>query len=565
MTAVERVRSGYQTIAELDRKEIWISLREEADAAAEAGLIDQRVAAGDRLPLAGRLLAVKDNIDVAGLPTTAGCPGFGGPPPADATVVARLRSAGAIVIGKTNLDQFATGLVGTRSPHGAVRGADDPDRISGGSSSGSAVAVALGLVDLALGTDTAGSGRVPAAFQGLIGLKPTLGLVPNTGVVPACADYDAVTVFAAELGLAAEAMSIMIGTDAADPRSRPWPDTVPLAGPAAPRLGIPGDDQLAALSPEYAAAYRRAVDRLPERGMTAVSVDLAELLKAALLLYDGAVVAERYAAVGAFLDTEPEGADPVVSAIIRAAADLPAHQLVTDTETLLIARRRAAEIFADVDALYLPTTTEHPTLAEIAAEPVAINRRLGTYTNFCNLLDLAAAAIPAGVAGQLPFGAMLVAPAFHDQLLLDLSARLIGTDLGSTTLVGETVDLAVFGAHLRGQPLNSELRRLGAGFVTEIETSDAYRLLALDTRPAKPGLVRVGTGGGARISGERWRISAGALGRFVADLPAPMSLTKIELSDGSEMVGFGCAQDAAREGRDITHYGSWLNYQHTTS
>ncbi|MFC7619015.1 allophanate hydrolase [Microlunatus sp. GCM10028923] len=558
-TAVARVGRAFRAIAVQDRKEIWISLRDEADCTAEAARVDARVAAGERLPLAGRLLAVKDNIDVAGLPTTAGCPSFGYPPAADAPVVARLRAAGAIVIGKTNLDQFATGLVGTRSPYGPVRGAVDPTRISGGSSAGSAVAVALGMADLALGTDTAGSGRVPAAFQGLIGLKPTLGLVPNTGVVPACVDYDAVTVFARELELAATALSIMVGPDPADPRSRTWPDSVPLDAPTEPRIGVAQQDQLAALTPSYGYAYRRAVDRLADHGMTAVPVELSTLLDAALLLYDGAIVAERYTAVGAFLDEDPADADPVVAKIIRAAAAVPAHRLVADTETLLIARQRAAELFSEVDALYLPTTTEHPTLAEIAADPVAINRRLGTYTNFCNLLDLSAVAIPAGAVDGLPFGAMLVGPAFHDQRLLALAGRLLGT-APPPMIIGDTVDLAVFGAHRRGQPLNPELIKLGARYAGEVCTSDAYRLVALATEPGKPGLVRVGPGVGTRIGGERWQLSVGALGRFLAALPAPMSLTRVELRDGSQVLGFGCAQDAAEAGRDISDYGDWPSY-----
>ncbi|MET3805787.1 allophanate hydrolase [Nakamurella sp. UYEF19] len=561
LPAVERVRSAYQRIVSVDRPEVWITLRDEREVLHEAALIDARVSAGQTLPLAGLLVAVKDNIDVAGLPTTAACPEFTFQPVRTATAIARLIDAGAIVLGKTNMDQFATGLVGTRSPYGAVRCAWDPERVSGGSSSGSSVAVALGIADLGIGTDTAGSGRVPAAFHGLIGLKATLGLVPNTGVLPACADYDCVTVFAAGLPLAQRALRVMTGHDPADPRSRRWPAEVPLAAPARPRVAVPRDVDLEVLDPGYRHAFSAYVERLVASGVQLETVDISGLLQAALLLYDGAIVAERYSAVGKFMATGPAGADPTVSRIILEAGTVGGPAVIDDLQALLEARAAAARTLSGFDGLLLPTTTEHPTIADVQADPLGINRRMGTYTNFCNLLDMAAVAFPAGTAAGAPFGVMVVVPAFHDQVALDLAARFLdlGTS-GSDVLPDNGIPLTVFGAHLRGQPLNGQLEDLGARFVDTVSTSNAYRLIALDTLPPKPGLVRVIPGQGRGIAGEKWLISPAGLGAFVAALPAPMSLTSVELSDGSWVVGFGCSQQAALDGDDITEFGGWAAY-----
>ncbi|MBY6678706.1 allophanate hydrolase [Rhodococcus sp. BP-332] len=549
-TATDRVLLAYKRIAEVDRPEVWITLRDEADVLAEAAGLDES------LPLYGTVLAVKDNIDVAGLSTTAACPEFARTPDADATVVARLRAAGALVLGKTNLDQFATGLVGTRSPYGAVRHAHDPEKISGGSSSGSATAVALGIVDIALGTDTAGSGRVPAAFASLVGIKPTLGLVPNTGVVPACVDYDAVTVFAADITTATAAMAIMIGADSADPRSRAWPATVPLSAPPRPRVAVPRTEDLRALCPEYAEAFERTVSGLDAVGIDHEIVDISVLLDAAVLLYDGAIVAQRYAAVGEFLSTSPEHADPTVSRIVLGAKDPAAHAYVDDLSTLLAAKAHAASILDGLDGLVLPTTTEHPTIAAVQADPLGINRRLGTFTNFCNLLDMAAVAVPGArtTAGD-PFGVMVVGPAFTDQVLLDIGAAVADQD--TAVLVEDGVDVLVVGAHLRGFPLNGQLVERGARFVGEVSTSADYRLVDLGTTPPKPGLVR---GGSASIAGELYRMAPAHLGTFLAGLPAPMGLGSVTLSDGREVVGFMCAADAAEAGTDITEFGGWRAY-----
>ncbi|MGB3486281.1 MAG: allophanate hydrolase, partial [Mycobacterium sp.] len=422
MTAVERVRAAYTAIADVDRPEIWITLRPMAEALSDAEAIDALVTAGAELPLAGLLAAVKNNIDVAGIPTTAGCPGYAtAPASTDAEVVARLRTAGAVVIGATNLDQFATGLVGTRSPYGAVRDARRPDRISGGSSSGSAVAVALGLVDIALGTDTAGSGRVPAALQGVVGIKPTVGVVPLDGVVPACRSFDCVTVFARDLNTADAAMGVLAGG------VRPFPADAPLAAPPQPRVAVPRT--LTGLQPQWQRAFRQACDRLTDSGAELVEIDLTPFLAAARLLYDGGLVAERYEAVGAYLGAhqgDPDaGIDPTVNSIISTAGAVPASVLLADRVRLAELTTVAMAEIGDCAALLIPTTTEHPTIAEVAADPVGVNSRLGTYTNFCNLLDLCAVAVPSGTDGHDgQFGVTVVARAGADAVALDL-ARLV--------------------------------------------------------------------------------------------------------------------------------------------
>ncbi|MFF0903500.1 UNVERIFIED_CONTAM: allophanate hydrolase [Kocuria sp. CPCC 205316] len=418
-TARELVARRYRLVEEASRPEVWIGLRCQRDVAEDVARALAARAAGEHLPLAGTLFAVKNNIDVAGLPTTAACPAFGYEPECDAVVVRRLKEAGAVVLGSTNLDQFATGLVGTRSPYGAVRHAEDPARISGGSSSGSGVAVALGFADFALGTDTAGSGRVPAALHGLYGVKPTKGVVPSTGVVPACRSQDVVTTMARELRLARLAADVMAGADDGDARSRP---------PAALRparldrvVGFAEPEQLGELAPGWAEAYAAAVRQLGERGFRTVPVDIEPFLAAATLLYDGAFVAERWTAVGSFVDAHPADVDPTVGRIITGARDIPAHRVFADQEYLDGCARRARQVFGALDALVLPTTTCHPTLAEVAADPVGANSRMGRFTNFVNLLDLSALAVPAGRVDGLPFGVQLVGDTFQDDRLVDVA------------------------------------------------------------------------------------------------------------------------------------------------
>lgn len=551
MSSTDAVAAGYARLRESDRPEVWITVRDEAAALAEAAEIDRRAAAGERLPLAGTVAAVKDNIDVAGLPTTAGCRAYAYDPDADATAVARLRAAGAVVIGKTNLDQFATGLVGTRSPFGAVRNAWDPARISGGSSSGSAVATALGIVDLALGTDTAGSGRVPAALNGVHGVKPTRGLVPATGVVPACRTLDCVTVFARDLRLARRAVETMTGPDGADPLARP--DRPAPAADAAPRIAVPLAGQLDGLADGWAEAFARVVEQLAATGAEIVEVDIAPLLEAATLLYGGAFVAERTAAVGDFVAAHPElvgdDLDPTVAAIVLAGGRASAVDHVRDRERLDRLALAGLSRLAGTAALLTPTTTGHPTLAEVAADPVGVNARLGRYTNFANLLDRSALAVPAGAAGGLPFGVMLTGAPFADRTLAQLAGG----------IAAPPVDLLVVGAHLRGQPLNHQLVAAGGSLVAGVRTAPSYRLHALPTTPPKPGLVRV-TSGGAAVAGELWRLPAAGFGALVAGLPAPMTIGSVRLDDGRVVAGFLCEPVALDGAPDITAYGGWRAY-----
>ena len=572
MSAVEGVQAAYAAIEAADRPEIWITLRPRDEALAEAAAVDER-AAGERLPLAGLVAAVKDNIDVAGLPTTAGAPSYAYIPDTDATCVARLRAAGAVVLGKTNMDQFATGLVGTRSPYGAVRNAWDPARISGGSSSGSAVAVALGLVDMALGTDTAGSGRVPAALNGIVGVKPTRGLIPATGVVPACRTLDCVTVFARSLDLAGSAIAIMTGPDGKDPLARALPPAsefpghargFTLAGPNAqsgrPRLAIPLPSQLDGLADGWAEAFAAAVARFRAAGAEVVPVDIAPLLEAATLLYGGAFVAERYAAVGAHIEAHQHligtGLDPTVARIILDGAKPTAAEYFADRERLDLLGAKAAEALSGFDALLTPTTTRHPTIAEVKADPVGVNAYLGRYTNFANLLDMAAVAVPGAktVSGD-PFGIMVSGVAWSDARLGRIAAL----------LAEAPVDLLVVGAHLSGQPLNHELLAAGGVLVSEVTTADRYRLYALATTPAKPGLVRVADGSGAGIAGEVWRLPAAGFARFMSGLAAPMTIGVVGLSDGREVLGFLCEPCAVDGAADITGDGGWRAFRVSTA
>jgi allophanate hydrolase len=517
---VNRVSQAYERIGQVGRPEIWIDLRPQDEVQAEF--------AAARGPLAGKLVAVKGNIDVAGLPTTAACPAYAYHPSADATVVARLRAAGAVVLGTTNMDQFATGLVGTRSPHGAVRNAIDPARVSGGSSSGSAVAVALGIVDIALGTDTAGSGRIPAAFNGIVGLKPTYGLISNDGVVPACRSLDCVSIFARTVAEASAALACVSDQPPAPVLSLPY------------RLGVPAE--LGCLAPGWAEAFEAAAARF--HGAELVPIDLEPFLAVAGLLYEGAFVAERYTAVGEFIDGHRSEVDPVVAEIISAARDIPAHKLFRDLEELTRLGEIAGVQLDRVDALLVPTTVEHPTIAEVAADPIGVNARLGRFTNFANLLGLAALAVPAGTVDGLPFGVSLVGKGFTDLTLAAIARQL-----------PVTAQVAVVGAHLTGQPLNHELVSRGGVLVQQTKTAAAYRLYALDTVPPKPGLVR--DDGGDAVEAEVWELPVEAFGSFVASLPGPMAIGKVELADGSWVPGFTCERYALAGAAEITSFGGW--------
>jgi len=552
MRAADRVRDAYDRLATVDRPEVWIAVRDAESAIAEADASDARVASGAALPLHGVVLAIKDNIDVAGMPTTAGSRAYAYDPADDSTAVARLRAAGAIVIGKTNLDQFATGLVGTRSPFGVVRNAWDLERISGGSSAGSAVAVALGIADIALGTDTAGSGRVPAALNGIFGIKPTVGLIPTTGVVPACRTLDCVTVFARDLDLGRRAAEIMTGPDDRDPlAARP---TVPVeALGASPRVAVPLPGQLEGLADGWADAFADVVAALAASGVEIVPVDIEPMLEAARLLYGGAFVAERTAAVGDFIAANPHligtDLDPSVAAIVTAGRDASAAQYFRDRERLDRLKMESLARLAGTDALLTPTTTWHPTIAQVAADPIGANSRMGRFTNFCNLFDLSALAVPAGFVAGLPFGVMLTGAPFADRVLAQLAPR-----------ITRPIALLVVGAHLRGQPLNAQLVAAGGSYVADVQTSGDYRLFALATTPPKPGLVRA-TEGGAAIPGELWSLPASGFGAFVASLPEPMGIGTVRLDDGRTVPGFMCEAIALEGATEITDYGGWRAYR----
>ncbi len=555
-TAVSRVIRAFARIRKVDRPEVWITLREEREVLAEAEVIDRRVANGESLALAGTVFAVKDNIDVAGMVTTAGHPDFAHVAERSATAVERLVTAGAIAIGKTNLDQFATGLVGTRSPYGAVRNSVFPDRISGGSSSGSAVAVALGIADFALGTDTAGSGRVPAALNGIVGIKSTKGVVPVDGVVPACRSYDCVTALAPTVALATRVTSIMSGVSGLDPVSRPWPVDVVLSAPPAPRIAVPAPEFLFGLSVERRELFSSAAQALERTGATVAEIDIAPFLDCAKLLYDGAVVAERYAAYGDFVASHPEHADPTVARIVAAAGARRAHEVVRDQDRVARYALEVAELLAGFDAMLVPTAPDHPTLAEVEADPIGVNSRMGIFTNFMNLLDMAGVAVPAGETRDGLFGVTIVVRGFDDQVAIDLASILTG-ESALVLAPHAGVELAVFGAHLAGQPLNGQLVSRGARLVSTVYSSEDYRMYALPGAVSKPAVARVDPGTGARLEGELWSLSAAALGTFLAGLPQPMTLGRITLDDGREVLGFGCAWP---EGPDITEFGGWRSY-----
>jgi allophanate hydrolase len=562
-------------LAASDRAEVWIAMVEPRTVLTRADEVDNARRAGADLPLAGLTFAVKDNIDVAGLDTTAGCPAFAYRPLTDAPSVRALLDAGALCLGKTNLDQFATGLVGTRSPYGAVRNAIEPTRISGGSSSGSAVAVALGLVDVALGTDTAGSGRVPAALNGIVGLKATYGLVSTVGVVPACRSFDCVSVFAGDVVLAERAMAEMTG-HRGGPDRRVFPPDSPLGPPSTPVVARACGPALGDLAPDRLRAYDAAMAHLERMGCLVVEIDLEPFLEAGRLLYEGAFVAERYAAVGAWIDSHPEDTEPTVGAIITAAKGMAASRLASDMERLSELRSEAANEWNRVGAhsLILPTTPTHPTLAEVEADPVGTNTLLGRFTTFLNLLDMCAVAVPFGTCDGLPFGISCIGPAFSDLVQIDVARRVeraqdieeVAVDAvtswrsaGTGRLAPPGIALAVVGAHLSGQPLNRQLTERGARLLGPARTADAYRLYALETDPPKPGLVRVRSGG-AHIAVEIWELPTVGFADFVADLPPPMAIGSLQLDDGSSVAGFLCEPVAIESAIDITEHGGWRAY-----
>lgn len=561
-TSAESVMA--ETLARIEaydavQPQVWISRAEPQALLAEARAIDARIAAGEQLPLAGVPYAAKDNIDVAGMATTAACPAFAYEPEADAGVIARLRAAGAICVGKTNLDQFATGLVGTRSPYGIPRNAYNRAYVSGGSSSGSAVAVATGLVAFALGTDTAGSGRVPAAFQHLVGLKPSKGRWSTRGLVPACRSIDCITVFTDKVSDARLVDGVAAGFDAGDPYSKPLADT-----PLAPRrIGVPLPHQRVFFGDTQAEYFYDRVLHTLSQSAELVAIDIAPLLEAAQLLYGGPWVAERTAAAERLLLSNPEAIDPTVRSIIAPGLDMRAVDLWNGIYRLAALQRHADTMWQDIDALAFPTTGTTYRVAELLAEPVALNSNLGRYTNFVNLLDMAAIAVPAGTRENATgFGITLIGPAATDIALMDLAETFLAAadnppppplDLGDRM---DTVKLAVVGAHLEGMPLHWQLTSRNARFVGAFETAPTYRLYAMaDSVPPKPALVH--STDGAAIKVELYELGLAEFGSFVAEVPPPLAIGTVTLADGSSVKGFVAEPRALTGAEDITHLGGW--------
>ncbi len=566
------IRSGQTTalaVAEetLDRiatydavqRAVWISRVEPEDLLSAARAIDTRITAGEDLPLAGVPFAVKDNIDVAGLETTAACPAFAYLPDASATVVQKLLDAGALCVGKTNLDQFATGLNGTRSPYGVPRNPYNLAYVSGGSSSGSSVVVAAGLVPFALGTDTAGSGRVPAAFQHLIGFKPSKGRWSTSGLVPACRTLDCITVFTDDTADARLIDHVVAGFDEADPYSKPLADR-----PVKPRvIGIPRRDQrmwFGDAEAEY--LFDRAVEHLG-RSAQIVEIDLAPLLEAAMLLYNGPWVAERAAAVSDLLATNPTAIDPTVRAVIAEGLNYSAVDAFNGTYRLAALKRHADGLWDKIDLLAFPTAGTTYRVVEMLAAPVALNSNLGRYTNFVNLLDMAAVAVPAGArANGTGFGVTLIGPADTDRALLDVADAYFAAaklpfppplDLEGKM---QTVKLAVVGAHLKDMPLHWQLTSREAKFVGAFETAPTYRLYAMaDSVPPKPALVYAEDG--AAIAVEVYELDVASFGSFTVDVPAPLAIGTVTLADGSSVKGFVAEPRALTGATDITDLGGW--------
>ena len=574
---------------ELSSRNIWITLLDWAAIEAQLADVEARRAAGAPLPLYGVPFAIKDNIDLSDVPTTAACPSYATTPRQSAPVVAALLAAGAIALGKTNLDQFATGLVGQRSPYGACASAFDPRYISGGSSSGSALAVALGLVSFALGTDTAGSGRVPAALSNIVGLKPSRGLLSTRGLVPACRSLDCISVFAGNVADAALVFELTAGFDARDPFSRSASTgavTLPASGL---RIGVPAKEQLQFFGDAAAeAAFAASLERLISFGGQPTAIDFQPFTQAAALLYQGPWVAERGAAVGEFIAREPGGLDPTVASIIGSGRAFSAVDGFVAQQRLRELSRHVEALWDDIDVLVVPTTPTSYTAAEVAADPLGPNARLGTYTNFTNLLDLCGLAVPAGFKSpEQPVGVTFLGPACADRALWSLADRLHqsyrlnvgatehavlsqpppavpvrrpGRAVAPTPRVFQSVRLAVVGAHLEGQPLHHQLTELGARLEQATVTAPRYRLFALDgTVPAKPGLVRQSLGGGP-IQLEVYSLDPAAFGQFVAQVSQPLCIGNVELESGEWVKGFLCESLATERARDITALGGWRAY-----
>jgi allophanate hydrolase len=564
-----------------DSEGIWIHPVGRDQLLAAAAALEQRRSAGATLPLYGVPFAVKDNIDVEGLPTTAACPAFAYRAAASAPVVQRLLDAGGLCVGKTNLDQFATGLVGVRSPYGVPRNPFDPRYIVGGSSSGSAAAVARGLASFALGTDTAGSGRVPAGFTNIVGLKPSPGLLSTRGVVPACRSLDCVSIFALTSEDALAVAGLSAGYDPGDPYARPEGAALRWERPAAPvtfRCGVPLPRQREFYGDRAAeAAFAAALGRLTAMGAELVAIDFAPFFETAALLYEGPWIAERLCELEDFVAQNPEALLPVTREILLEGAGFRGPGVFTGLHRLAALRQMVRPLWSRLDLIAVPTAPTIYQIDEIAAEPRARNAHLGRYTNFANFLELAAHAVPNGWRGDgLPTGITLLGPWGSDARLAALAAayhRRAGDTLGATgaplpalppapaAAAGDTLKIAVVGAHLSGEPLNHQLGERRARLVRTCKTAAAYRLYALaGTMPAKPGLVRVAAGG-APVEVEVWDVPLATVGSFLAGVSSPLTLGKLELEDGERVTGFLCEAFAVAGAEDITAHGGWRGYR----
>lgn len=577
LTPTSAVKEIFGRIAGKANDGVWIHVVPLEEALERAAALEDRWKDGDRPPLYGIPFAVKDNIDVAGLATTAACPQFAYVAKESAPVVSLLVEAGAILIGKTNLDQFATGLVGTRSPYGVCRNVFDSRYISGGSSSGSAAAVAGGLTSFALGTDTAGSGRVPAALNNIVGLKPTRGLIDTGGVVPACRSLDCVSIFALTCADAQRIAVALRKSGGTDPYRRPSAAQKP-AFKAPVRVGVPRPEQrLFFGDAESERLFNEAIGRLTEIGGTVVEIDFEPYIKAGELLYSGPWVAERYLSIGPFMNSRPDALHPVTAQIIGAGSCISGADVFRGLHALETLKMRVSRQWESIDCLAVPTTGTTYTIESVVAHPVTLNTNLGYYTNFANLLDLSAVAVPAGLGRRgLPFGITLLGPAFADDALVRFAGQfhqatggrlgateaMVSNAAGATTPSADRdIAIAVAGAHLRGEPLNYQLTERGAQLLRTLWTAPGYRLYALaDTHPPKPGLVRDPGFSGTGIEVEVWGMSREAFGDFVANVPAPMAIGNVDLCDGTTVKGFMCESYALTGAIEITSFGGWRAY-----
>jgi allophanate hydrolase len=572
LTPSQTIARTYERIRAYDDPALFITLRDEKDALAGAASLEDNNA--HDLPLYGVPVAIKDNIDVAGLPTTAACPAFAYEPKQDATVVARLRAAGAIVVGKTNLDQFATGLVGTRSPYGVPRNALRDDLIPGGSSSGSAAAVAAGLVPIALGTDTAGSGRVPAMLNNIVGLKPSLGLISMAGVVPACRTLDCVSIFSLDVADAWSVLGVVAGFDPDDPFSRRIAVKPPDASCKGVRLGVlaPKDRDFFG-DTATAQAYEIALARARDLGAALIEFDFAPFAETARLLYEGPWVAERWNVIEELARRDPDAIHPITRAIIEPGASLSAVETFRAFYRLAELRAQVQPIWSGLEALLLPTAPSVYDRTQIEADNIRLNSRLGTYTNFVNLLDLCGLAVPALIAADgKPYGVTFLAPSGHDGFVAGLgrafeaASRLLGAGkklvasrpwpAEPPTRDADVIEVALFGAHMRGLPLNRDVIALGGKYVRTLATGASYRCFLLPGAVPRPGVLRVDKGG-TSIEAEIWSMPPDGFGRFVASIPPPLGFGTVILSDESQIKGFLVEAAATAGARDITHFGGW--------